>query len=253
MVDRGSYVAASGGVFQFWRMEVVNNNLANINTVGYKRQVLVGEQEAFESTLASQLQADPYAATDHEQSPPVSNIRSYIDFSPGSIQTTERPLDVALKDPRDFFVIDTPDGEQYTRAGHFTLNSNGQMVTPDGHLVQGDGGSITIGSNPVNISNTGLVKSGEAIVGQIRVVRFNDTSGLKQVEGTRFTNDGLTAAENVDVADMIPNALEMSNMSVVEGMIEMISANRAFGQYAKSQQTLDEMNQQAIREIGDNR
>ena len=250
-MDRGTYVASSAGMLQFRKLDVVNNNLANINTPGFKRQVLVGETQTFDQTLASLVAGnDPYARGDHDRMPGTVNIRSVTDYSPGPIKNTGNNLDVALRNAKDFFVIDTPQGQQYTRAGNFTLNEAGDLVAMDGFSVLGDGGAINAQGPGVNISPNGSVVSNGEIVGQIQVVRFEDMENLERVGANRFVLRQGTAAPEAVEADLVPQSLEMSNVSAISSVIDLMTANRAFDLYAKSSQAIDQLNQTAITQVG---
>jgi len=255
-MDIGTYVATSSGVLQMRKIEVQNNNLANINTVGFKGQYVVAETQGFESTLASTLDdTDPNARNDQARMPGVTGVRTQIDFSQGAIQRTNNPLDVALRNPKDFFVINTPQGPQYTRAGNFTISPTGELVTPDGYQVQGEGGVIAVPSPGVEILANGAVRSGPNaaggvpnIVGRVQVVRFEDTSKLQAVGGARFKALGVQPVPAEPVVE--PQSLEMSNVSAITGMVDLISTNRAFEAYTKAAQSLDAMNQAAITQVG---
>ena len=148
-MDRGTYIAASGGFAQLLKLQIVSNNLANVSTPGFKREILRGDVQTFEQTLASQIAPnDPYARGDQERTPGVVSVHAETDFAQGPIQDTGNPLDVALRNPKDFFVVLTPNGPRYTRAGNFTLGQNGQLVTADGMPVSGDGGAINLPKPP---------------------------------------------------------------------------------------------------------
>ena len=251
-MDRGTYIAASGGLLEFKRLDIVNNNLANVNTPGFKRQVLVSSQRTFDETLASRIELDdPYALSDHERTPEAESQGAYTDFSPGPIRETGNALDVALNNPKDFFVVNTPRGPEYTRAGSFTLSAEGALVTPDGHEVQGDGGTLTLQAGAVSISANGAVMLDGAEVGRLQVVRFQDPSLLERVGGTRFrVPQGAAAASETVEADVVPRSLEMSNVSTVTSMIDLVAANRAFEMYEKTARTIDELNGTATQQIG---
>ena len=171
-MDRGVYAAASGGLLQARRLQLVANNLANVSTVGFKAERLVSRQQEFADTLASSIaQNAPHAKGDQQRTPGVVDIDSVTDFSPGPVTTTGNPLNVALNNKNQFFVVNTPDGERYTRAGNFTLNAQGTLVTPDGQPVLGEGGPITIqGGSNATISGNGTVSLNGASVGRLRVV-----------------------------------------------------------------------------------
>lgn len=251
-MDRGTYTAASNGLAQLRKLEVVNNNLANVNTPGFKRQILVADKQNFDETLAKQFaKEDPYARGDHERSSGVVNLREITDFSEGPIKSTGNPLDVALRKPGQFFVIQTPEGEQYSRAGNFTLDVQGQLVTQDGMPVLGDGGAITADGPGAKITAGGNVKGDRGTdFGKVRVVEFVDTSKLQQVGGNRFKLvDGATPAATVE-ADLEPGSLEMSNVSLISSVVDLITTNRGFEAYTRITQSIDQINQAAITQVG---
>ena len=248
-MDIGLYAAASAGVLQMRKLEVQNNNLANINTVGFKGQYVVPEMQKFENTLASAVKdPDPFARGDQQQVPNVAEVKTQIDFSPGAIQQTGNPFDVALRGAKDFFVINTPQGPLYTRAGNFTLNANGDIVTQDGLQVQGDGGAINVQGLKASITSDGSVRAGGQTIGRLQVVRFENTNGLVAVEGARFKAAG--AQPTTVEPRMEPQSLEMSNVSAITGMVDLITTNRAFDAYTKAAQSLDTLNQTAITQVG---
>jgi flagellar basal-body rod protein FlgF len=250
-MDRGSYVAASGGYLQFRKLEIVNNNLANINTPGFKKQFITGETQSFDQTLASQVaRNDPYARGDHERNPGTVSVRSVTDFSQGAIKQTGNPLDVALRHPNDFFAVQTPEGIQYSRAGNFTLNQNGELVTQDGMQVLGDGGALAVAGAAAEITAAGAVRAGGASFGNIQVVRFADPQVLQRAGGTRFSlPQGVAAPAGVE-PELMPQSLETANVSAITSVLDLISSSRGFELYSKTAQSIDQMNQQAISQIG---
>jgi len=248
-MDIGTYAAASSGVLQMRKLEVQNNNLANINTVGFKGQYVVSGPQSFDETLAGTIQSqDAFARADRLRVPNVTEARTQIDFSQGPIQPTGNPLDVAIRGEKDFFVIDAPQGPLYTKAGNFTLNQNGELVTQDGYRVQGDGGPIIIQGGSPFIGTDGTVRVAGIPVGRIQVARFEDTSRLVATEAARFKSNGPQPL--IVDGRMEPQALEMSNVSAVTGMVDLIATNRAFEAYTKAAQSLDGLNQTAINQVG---
>ena len=256
-MDRGTYSAASAGFSSLRRLEVVANNLANINTPGFKAQRLVRSQQQFEDTLASAINdIMPYARGDQQRTPGTVDVRTVTDFTQGPIKNTNNPLDVALTNPNDFFIALHPDtGEQfYTRAGNFTLNDQGQIVSMEGFPIRGDGGAITAQGGGIEIQSDGTIFSGGNRVGRLGVVRFNSTEGLERVAATRFKLASADAPTPVNVQARIePRSLEMANVTAIESMVTMIAAHRAFEAYTKSAQSIDSLNQSAINQIGKNR
>jgi flagellar basal body rod protein FlgG len=233
------------------KLEVQNNNLANVNTVGFKRQYIIAGRENFDETLAKEVEpTDPFARGDQQRVSTVSEMTTQIDFSIGPIRSTGNPLDVALRNKNDFFVINTPQGPRYTRAGNFSLGAEGQLVTVDGAQVQGDGGTIVVNGTGVHIAADGSVRAAGQTVGRLQVVNFADTSGLEATDGARFKLRAGAAAPIPVEARLEPQSLEMSNASAITGMIDLITTNRAFDAYQKAAQTIDSLNQAAIQQVG---
>jgi flagellar basal body rod protein FlgG len=255
-MERGSYVAASGGIKQLRHLDIATNNLANASTVGFKKAFLLGAPQSFDDTLAKGMEAlDPFARDDHVRSPSTIHLQTITDFSPGPISATGMPLDVAPARENEFFVVKGKDGDLlYTRAGNFTLTGEGALVTQDGLAVQGDGGEIAVNSPNVIISSNGAVVVDKQTIGRIQMVRIENPLALERVDGTRFR--AVTAEAQVtplDNVSLVPESLELSNTSVVSGMIDMITANRGFEMYAKVSQTIDELNQVAVSRVGKRR
>jgi flagellar basal-body rod protein FlgG len=250
-MERGSYISASSGLHQLRKLEIVNNNLANINTPGFKKQLLVTEQQSFDSTLAAAVaQNDPFARPDSDRTPAAVSSKSYTDFTLGPIKSTGNPLDVALRNPNHFFVVAGRDGgERYTRAGNFTLSEGGDIVTQEGMSVAGDGGAITVGAAPISITPSGGVLSGGTVVGRLRVVNIQDPSQLERGEGTTFKALGNLAVEDVE-AEVVSGSLEMSNVSAITGVIDLITSQRAFEMYTRTAQSIDQLNMMSISQYG---
>jgi flagellar basal-body rod protein FlgF len=250
-MDRGTYVAATGGMLQMRKLEVQNNNLANINTVGFKRQFLTAQNQQFSNTFADALgNKAPFARGDHDRSPGVENVELHTDFSPGAVSFTSNPLDVALRNPKDFFVINTPDGPQYTRAGNFTLSANSELVTPDGMQVMGDGGPLQIVGGKPAINADGSVTVNGQIIARLQIAQVDDTKNLVQAGANRFKVAAGRPAPTQVEPQVIPKSLEMSNVSAVTGMVDLIVTSRAFEAYTKAAQTIDGMNQTATTTLG---
>lgn len=221
------YTTLSGQMAAFKKIEVIANNLANMNTAGFKSEKLMfekalKEQRSVESSLRSELPEPGRLDTDE-----FVNVRgTYTDFSQGSIKSSGNPLDVAIQG-EGFFVLNTPEGERYTRAGEFSLDSAGRLVAQDGSTVQGAGGEIFIEGGQVTIEkNGGVLVNGET-VGQIRVVQLAEGGQLMREAKQRFR---LEEGAVFDVANVRVQggALEGSNVNAVLELTEMIMASRLF-------------------------
>jgi flagellar basal body rod protein FlgG len=211
---------------------------------------LITRQQEFSDTLAAQIpEAADRASLDLDRTPGVVNSGTFTDFTPGPIQQTGNPLHAALNKENQFFVVQTPNGEAYTRAGNFSMNSGGQIVTADGLPVVGDGGPITVAEGDVRISKNGSVSlDGEAIA-RLRVVEIDDLQQLSRDEGARFklVEGSQAQPRQIEEPSLVPQSVEMPNVSVVDAMVEMISTNRAFEAYQKTVRTIDDLNERAIR------
>jgi flagellar basal-body rod protein FlgF len=249
-MERGTYAAASNGLEQIRLLDVVTHNLANVNTPGFKREYLVQTKQNFDETLASTIKNDPFAKGDHDRVTPSVHVEGKTDFSVGSIKATSNPLDVALANQNDFLVVSTPEGDRYTRAGALQIDTNGFLVTPDGSPVVGDGGPINVNAPGAYITPSGQVKADRQILGQLSVVRFSEFDGLTRESGTRFAlKPGASAPTAVD-AQVVPQSLEMSNVTTANAMIEMVTAHRGFQLYSEIARSIDRLNDTANNRVG---
>ena len=227
-MDESIYIAASAGIKQAKKMEMIANNLANVNNTGYKRDGLVfkemmppfppdtGMEEAKNALLSpekSNKNISYVGITDY-----------YTDFKPGVLKKTGGTLDLAL-DQEGFFKVQTPEGPRFTRNGNFRLDTEKQLVNQNGNQV------LDINNNPVVISALGKI----SIDGQGNISVGN---GLEEKELPTTTTK------------MHQGFLENSNVSTVEEMTEMISTLRIFETYQKIIQSNDMMNDQSVNTIG---
>ncbi len=234
-MDRAVFVALSGAITQERRLELLTEGLANINTPGFKR-----ERPLFED-------ASPY-----QGSPRVFSrvMESMTDMTQGVVQKTERNLDVALRG-NGFFVVETPAGARYTRAGNFTINAERVLVTAAGHPVLGEGGPVRIAGPDVAIDGDGSVKTGGAVAGRLRVVDFADSAALVR-EGNYFAPPSALSPDEArpDGTLVEQGVLEVSNMNAVTAMTSMIEAMRSYETQAKMIETIDDMTRKSIEEVG---
>ena len=246
-MDRGIYNATAAGLVADRQMSIVSNNLANLNTAGFKGQRLVMRQQEFADTLVSTINnRSPRAESDQLQTPGIVDMSAATNFNLGSISSTGDPLNVALGDEKTFFSVQTPEGEAYTRAGNFTLNAQRQLVTQDGMPVISDGGPIELTAGSPKITSTGAVTVDGKTIAKLKVVTFDDLTKLERTEGVRFKAQGV-APQTVDNPNIIPESLEMPNVNVVSSMVDLIGASKAFEAYTKTVRTIDELNERALR------
>ena len=217
-----------GMMAQEERMNLTANNMANVNTPGFKRDVPV-----FEGYLVKQ---------------------SKVDFSPGPFELTERDLDLALDGP-GFFQIETAAGIRYSRNGNFKQNSDGQIVTMDGDPVVG-AGFIPEGARGVIVEPEGRVKvinqdGDEEIIGQIDLVEFDDPNMLiKEGYDLYVPKSPLFEAEPAENTKMEQGFLEKSNVNAVNESVQMIDLYRIYEALQKIVQTKQEMDEKATGQLG---
>jgi flagellar basal-body rod protein FlgG len=255
---RALWTAASGMQTQQLNIDVIANNLANVNTTGFKKS-----RADFQDLMYQSLKTTGAPSTTSSQVPTGIQIGlgsklaavSKV-FSAGNMSQTGNELDLSIEGD-GFFQVKLPDGSTaYTKAGAFKKDSTGQMVTSDGYPVLP---AIVIPNNATktNIGNDGTVSVLQAgqttatVVGTIQLATFSNPSGLSSMghsllqptESSGTANTG-TPGQN-GIGTISQGALEMSNVSVMEEMVNMITSQRAYETNSKAVQAADEMLQQA--------
>ncbi|MBV7272199.1 flagellar basal body rod protein FlgG [Clostridiaceae bacterium UIB06] len=254
---RGLYTAISGMITQEAKQDVVTNNLANANTVGYK-----------EDNLAI-TRFDDVMLQNYDKVVGGKNVRNEIgtlslgskvdsintDFTQGMIQNTEKPTDFAIEG-RGFFAVQRNDGvsngQYYTRDGHFHVNMNGTLVDDSGDTVLGRNlqtgqlGPINIGAEKFECDASGNISLNGTPMYKLYTADFNNYSSLKKVGDNLYQGDN--AAPNNAVVRQ--NSLEKSNVNVINEMANMITTMRSFETNQKIIQSLDETLNKAVNEVG---
>lgn len=240
----GIYPVLSGALAEEKRLELIANNLANLNTGGFKR-----DYPLFEGV-------NPGAAGSPGPSPMFGLLSGIVtDFSTGPLRMTGEPLDVAIEGD-GFFAVQTPHGIRYTRDGHFGLNEAGQLVTGSGDPVMGAGGLVLLPSGTVSIAEDGKVsvrgteaKAVPVEVDAIQVVQFSDPGRLTKAGQTLFEANGEEPVPSA-TPRLRQGMLEGSNVNPVGEMVVMIEVLRLYEAAQKAIQTADEMAGKAANEIG---
>jgi len=230
-------------------LDVVANNIANINTTGYK-----ADGSLFEEFLSSAARAP--GAGDR-----ISFVRdrgTWHDLSSGPIEQTGNPLNIAI-DGKGFLAVQTPRGERYTRNGSLQINAQGELVTSEGFQVLGVAGPIVMRptDRQVAISADGTVsvregaQNTDAARGRIRVVAFDDVRLMQKDGASTFkTHDGSTPAPTTR-SRVIQGALEKSNVQGVIEMTRMIEITRSYTQIATLLQQQHELSSSSITKLAD--
>jgi flagellar basal-body rod protein FlgF len=214
-------------------------DLANVSTVGYKTErgaKVAADRDAFAAELDSAVD--------------VVMGGKRIDFRPGLIATTGRDLDVAIDGP-GFFVVETPNGERYTRNGSFTRRADGVLTTSTGDEVLGEGGSpITLPNGPVKIGDDGTITNGTAVVGRLQVVQFASERDLIRESGATFRALIGASPEPAANTKLVTGSIEQSNVSIVDRMVKLTELSRNFEALNKGVNTLmTDLDGRAISEL----
>ena len=232
------YKAGAGAILQQIRLEAYANNLANVNTTGFKADQPVFRFDAPE--ISSNVPDNTVAL-------PLTYVTN---FESGPLRQTGAPLDVAIVGG-GFFEVQTPDGLQYTRNGGLSINADGELSTAEGWPVMGQGGAIRIEGSRVEINEEGQVAVDGDVVGVLKVVDFNDRSALKKAGNSLFKDEGagggMVAAEGYRIAQ---GNLESSNVDAIRTMTEIIETLRVFETYQRVIRSADEATAKTINEVG---
>jgi flagellar basal-body rod protein FlgF len=234
------------------QVDVVANNVANVNTNGFK-----ADQSLFQEFLKTGAHEDNFIGRDRTVSY-VLDSGTYRDFSQGALQSTSNPLDVAI-DGSGFLAVQTAAGERYTRDGGLQINSQGQLVTVSGDPVLGTGGPIVFQQTDHDISispdGTITVLDGTArtdsIRGKLRLVSFADAQQLLK-EGSNLYSAGNAGAAQPDTRSTVKQGfIEKSNVNSVAEMSTLIEVNRAYSQIATLLQQQSDLHKSAIQQLAD--
>src|SRR3981189_593836 len=211
------------------QIDVVANNVANVNTNGYK-----SDRSLFQEYLTSGAHEDNFLGKDRRVSY-VQDRATFHDFSQGPTEETKNPLDVAI-DGGGFLVVQTPAGERYTRDGGLQINNQGQLVTAGGNPVLGNSGPIVFQptDNDISIAADGNLTVLEGVNridsgrGKLRVVNFADAQKLVK-EGSNLYSAGPGTAAQPDIVSTVRQGfIEKSNVNSVAEMSRMIEVTNAY-------------------------
>ncbi|HQZ95831.1 MAG TPA: flagellar basal-body rod protein FlgF [Pyrinomonadaceae bacterium] len=223
-------------------LETQANNIANASTTGFKAQRMI----------YSTFEAEKKGSGDRQLLVAGASAASTTDFSGGSIQQTDRGLDIAIEGDA-FLQVQTPRGIRYTRAGNMTVNDGGQLVTKNGDLVVGEKGPITIPrDSQLSIGQKGVLSAAGKDIDSLKLVRFNNPAAALAKDGeSMFVATGAEAPQAATGSKIIQGSLEGSNINSVSEMVAMINNNREFESLQKSLTLLvNDMGRKISGEIG---
>jgi flagellar basal-body rod protein FlgF len=243
MIENAQLISLSRQIALQRQMDVVANNMANINTTGFK-----GESLLFEEYVMPVARDRDFPG----MSQPLSYVQDWAtvhDLSGGAMVQTGNELDVGLNGD-GFFAVQTQAGERWTKAGSFQLSANGTLVDASGNPVLGDGGPIQFGPEETGIlvGADGSISSSAGPKGRLRLVEFADPQALTREGSNLFAGGTPMAATNTRA---MQGFVEKSNVSGVSEMAEMIRVTRSYESIASLGQKQDELRRSAIQRLGD--
>lgn len=243
-MNSGMYAAVSGSLAAMHRLDMISNNLANINTPGYKK-----DKMSFEGLLAGS--ANPPAVPQGQTADPILQKENvYIDHAAGPVSQSGNPLDLAL-DGDGFFAVTTPEGTAYTRQGNFRTSADGTLVTVDGFPVQGTGGAaVRIQGSRVEIDAKGGVIVDGTPSGAISIVDFEKPLALTKVGNALFVPADPQAIPQAGTAQVQQGYLEGSNVESISEMVQLIETNRYFEACSKVIKGFDDIAAKAANDLG---
>ena len=247
---RGLYIAGTGMLLQRRRMETITNNIANVETTAYKKEFNISH--TFDDVMTRRVN-DTNTRTLNGRVVGPLNLGTqvdhlYIDFDQGALEGTERNTDLALQGDA-FFVVETVNGERYTRTGHFYINDGGFLTDGEGNLLLGNNGPINVGGLNFAVDSSGNVYDVNGFIDTIRVVSFEDNMQLRrQGSNLYFTLEPPMAQTNPYTISQ--GFLEMSNVDIGREMVDMLTMYRTYETNQRFVTMIDETVGKAANEIG---
>ena len=237
-MDRGVYAIVSGAIGQERRLDIVAKNLANAQSVGYKREKILFKTLLAKSTASFQ----PKSQADKVFTRPTG---TFLDWNGGAQRLTGHATDFALEG-EGFFVVKTPRGPEYTRSGNFKVTPALQLATLDGMPVLGQSGPIQIPPGKLVVNREGEVTVDGATIDTLKVVKLKDIGSSTRV-GERYINKG--PVEPAPSTSIQQGSLEESNVNAIEEFVGLVDISRQYEAAQKVIQSMDDATKQAVNEI----
>lgn len=250
---RGIEAAAAGMASIMNWNDIIANNLANVNTPGFK-QTLV----SFRNIQNMEVKDYPL---NNDKSKPLGILSAgstldlaALDMKQGAIKMTGNPLDLSING-NGFFVIQTPQGEAYTRNGSFIRNQDGEITTIEGYPLMGESGPISANSSNANVQDIVIDKNGNVSVNQkltdkLKIVDFTNASALQPLGNSLYAASNNQSIITPDKYEINQGSLEMANSNPIESMISSINGSRAYETLAKVIETENRSVTKTATEVG---
>lgn len=254
---RGIYTSAMGMAVQDKRIDIISNNLANINTNGYKGDTTV--IQSFNNILTKRIndtytQQNPSGKLGHM--PLCTDVREvFTNYNQGQMIPTGNKTDLSISNSNNsFFAIEVPNNnsgtdERYTRDGAFSLNAEGKLVTSQGYIVKGEKGPITLKGQDFIVNNKGeVIQNGQA-VNKLQIKTFKNTENLRKLGNNLIKVEG-QPEEAEFKGEILQGFLEGSNVNPIREMVNMITVMRSYEANQKVLSTHDQTLGKAVNEVG---
>ena len=251
-MENASLVGLSRQIALQRELDVVANNIANLNTTGFKADYVV-----FQEHLMPGAQANQFGGNDRRISF-VQDRATWLDLSQGPVQQTGNPLDVAISG-NAFLTIQTPRGERYTRNGALQLNNVGELVTSEGHKVIGENGPIVLQASDrdISISTDGTISVREgrnttdSLRGKLKLVNFDQPQRLQKDGTSAYAAPNGVQAQPATQVRIVQGNIEKSNVRSVVEMTRMVEVTRTYTQVASLLQQQSDMRRTAIEKLAE--
>ncbi|HEY5412684.1 MAG TPA: flagellar basal-body rod protein FlgF [Caulobacteraceae bacterium] len=243
-MDNVLYVGLSRQMVLQHEMDVIANNVANVDTTGFKVEALM-------------VQTDPEKMQTSPGSPLSPSVNFPLDagvvrdFTQGELKPTGGALNMAIQG-QGFFKVSTPNGERYTRDGAFTLDAQGRLVTADGDTVEGEGGDITLDpvKGPLSVSADGTISQQGQVIGKLGVVTFSSLSALTKQGDGLYSNDTNLQPQASPDAKIRQGMLEQSNVQPITQITRLIQVSRAYENVSQMMDQTGQLSSNAVDRLG---
>ena len=251
---RGLYLAEGAMLVQQAQLMVVSNNMANLRTTGFKRDI--GVETSFAEWLVHELKPAPLDARGGTLKPlgtmahNVATQETVTAFFQGPLEVTDRTLDFALVG-NGFFQVQGPEDKLYTRNGRFYITNEGVLVTADGYEVLGDGGSITLDPGALEevvVKSDGAIFAGGTQVAAFDIAVFAEDALIEKFGYNYFTSESAPGGE--EDYEVLNGILENSNVSLAREMVSLMVVRRTYEAAQKMMITYDQLLDKACNELG---
>lgn len=266
-MQNGYYQATGGMVTQFNRLDVITNNLANINTSGYKRDdVVIADFKRIFKETQDELpiqnhtrDASRFVNTTVDRVPQID--QEYTDFTMGSLKTTNNPLDLAMTREDTFYLVQTNNGEiRLTKDGNFQLDDEGYLVNKQGYKVLNSNYfdnpenawiKVNENANYINVDKNGNISVDGNQNSRLFIAQVDDIRALQKDGDNVYKIDDLTRIRDLDNSNSVRQGFSQgSNVNPVTEMVGLIEANRMVEMYQKVMTAhMDDLNQDAINKL----